>query len=42
MSTEDSFFNNPTVQSILSRRGEDDRDDTKDFLLSLNYKFFFF
>tara|TARA_R100000329_G_scaffold7910_3_gene9365 strand:+ start:4423 stop:6957 length:2535 start_codon:yes stop_codon:yes gene_type:complete len=35
MSTEDSFFNNPTVQSILSRRGEDDRDDTKDFLLSL-------
>jgi len=35
MSTEDSFFNNPTVQSILSRRGEDDKDDTKDFLLSL-------
>ena len=35
MSTEDSFFNNPTVQSILSRRGQEDRDDTKDFLLSL-------
>ena len=35
MSTEDSFFNNPTVQSILSRRGQEDRDDTKDFILSL-------
>ncbi len=35
MSTEDSFFNNPTIQSILSRRGQEDRDDTKDFILSL-------